>query len=78
MGLFHNPVATAIRGGFDDLIGTYRNLGTNSGYAGPIGLLGGRPDGESYWQWGLNAGTGGVQGILGRPLDKHIAAFLNY
>lgn len=51
-----------------------RESGSTAGYAGPIGAVAGRPDGQTNAEWVTNSATGGgLNLILGDPIGQRVA-----
>ncbi len=49
-----------------------RSYGSAAGYAGPIGMLAGRPDGETNSEFVAQGATGGVLNLFGDPVGANI------
>jgi hypothetical protein len=51
-------------------VGNAKDSGAGLGYAGPIGLLAGKPKNQTSSEFYANQLTGGIQGLLGNPLGN--------
>lgn len=58
-------------------MGNAKDSGSTLGYAGPIGLLAGKPSNETSTEWYGNALTGGITNAFGNPVGANEARRLN-